>query len=200
MPRLAAAPEGLCAGAGLERAVSEARPRVPEQRVWPYIKGAGERGGNAVTGGTIMTGGAGLGWAAPLDDSEFPTLDEGGMYESLLVSIVREMGGPVGSSTCWGCWRGGAARPAGRGAAGHGAERVQAVLPTDPGPETKPGGEWLEDTLWPETKPMPLYGSQGPVTETMEDDLTELANGRRCRSRAGSGSAGSAERCAGRRP
>ena len=31
---------------------------------------------------------------------------------------------------------------------------------------------------WPETKPMlPLYGSQSPVTETMEDDLTELANG-----------------------
>lgn len=25
---------------------------------------------------------------------------------------------------------------------------------------------------WPETKPMPLYGSQSPVTETMEDDLT----------------------------
>lgn len=25
---------------------------------------------------------------------------------------------------------------------------------------------------WPETKPMPLYGGQGPVTETMEDDLT----------------------------
>ena len=48
---------------------------------------------------------------------------------------------------------------------------------TDPGPETKPGGEWLEDTLWPETKPMPLYGESGPVTETMEDDLTELANG-----------------------
>ena len=30
---------------------------------------------------------------------------------------------------------------------------------------------------WPETKPMPLCGSQDPVTETMEDDLTELANG-----------------------
>ena len=61
------------AGAGLERAVSEARPAFLEQRVWPHIKGAGERGGNAVTGGTIMSLAArDWGWAAPLDDSEFP--------------------------------------------------------------------------------------------------------------------------------
>ena len=31
---------------------------------------------------------------------------------------------------------------------------------------------------WPETKPMPLYGSQSPVTETMEDDLTAPAGPR----------------------
>ncbi len=56
-------------------------PAFLEQRVWPYIKGAGERGGNAVTGGTIMSLAArDWGWAAPLDDSEFPTLDERGKH------------------------------------------------------------------------------------------------------------------------
>ena len=36
-------PRGSRAGAGLERAVSEARPRVPGAARGPYIKGAGER-------------------------------------------------------------------------------------------------------------------------------------------------------------
>ena len=100
------------------------------------------------------------------------------MYESLLVSIVREMGGPVAIINLLGllAWVVllGLLVAALLGMA---LSECRPWLPTDPGPETKPGGEWLEDTLWPETKPMPLYGSQGPVTETMEDDLTELANG-----------------------
>ena len=97
------------------------------------------------------------------------------MYESLLVSIVREMGGPVAIISLLGllAWVVllGLLVAALLGMA---LSECRPWLPTDPGPETKPGGEWLEDTLWAQTQPMPLYGSQGLVgeTKTMEDDLT----------------------------
>ena len=101
------------------------------------------------------------------------------MYESLLVSIVREMGGPVAIISLLGllAWVVllGLLVAALLGMA---LSECRPWLPTDPGPETKPGGEWLEDTLWSETQPMPLYGSQSPVTETMEDDLTAPAGPR----------------------
>ena len=97
------------------------------------------------------------------------------MYESLLVSIVREMGGPVAIVNLLGllAWVVllGLLVAALLGMA---LSECRPWLPTDPGPETKPGGEWLEDTLWAQTQPMPLYGSQSLVgeTKTMEDDLT----------------------------
>ena len=103
------------------------------------------------------------------------------MYESLLVSIVREMGGPVAIVNLLGllAWVVllGLLVAALLGMA---LSECRPWLPTDPGPETKPGGEWLEDTLWAQTQPMPLYGSQGPSTgqEPMPPAaLTELANG-----------------------
>ena len=74
-------PEGLALAQDWSARSPKHDPAFLEQRVWPYIKGAGERGGNAVTGGTIMSLAArDWGWAAPLDDSEFPTLDERGKH------------------------------------------------------------------------------------------------------------------------
>lgn len=74
-------PEGLALAQDWSARSPKHDPAFLEQRVWPYIKGAGERGGNAVTGGTIMSLAArDWGWAAPLDDSEFPTLDERGRH------------------------------------------------------------------------------------------------------------------------
>ena len=74
-------PEGLALAQDWSARSPKHDPAFLEQRVWPYIKGAGERGGNAVTGGTIMSLAArGWGWAAPLDDSEFPTLDQRGKH------------------------------------------------------------------------------------------------------------------------
>ena len=74
-------PEGLALAQDWSARSPKHDPAFLEQRVWPYIKGADERGGNAVTGGTIMSLAArDWGWAAPLDDSEFPTLDERGKH------------------------------------------------------------------------------------------------------------------------
>lgn len=82
-------------------------PAFLETRVWPYIKRADERGGNAVTGGTIMSlATRNWGWAAPLDDSDFPTLDHGGRDVGRSGDVARR---PAG--------RGAVADPAGVGAA-----------------------------------------------------------------------------------
>ena len=51
-------------------------------RVWPYVKTAAERGGQAVTGGTIMSIAARYGWRAPIDMSGFEAVsDEDGGCE-----------------------------------------------------------------------------------------------------------------------
>lgn len=74
-------PEGLALAQDWSARSPKHDPAFLETRVWPYIKRADERGGNAVTGGTIMSlATRDWGWAAPLDDSEFPTLDERGKH------------------------------------------------------------------------------------------------------------------------
>lgn len=98
-------PEGLALAQDWSARSPKHDPAFLEQRVWPYIKGAGERGGNAVTGGTIMSLAArDWGWAAPLDDSDFPTLDERGRH----VARTGDGSGVAG-------------RPAGRAAVARGA-------------------------------------------------------------------------------
>lgn len=93
-------------------------PAFLEARVWPYIKGADERGGTAVTGGTIMSLAAkGWGWTAPLSDEDFPDLGPGGGHgRSATVGRVgsaRDLAGrPLAGA--------GDARAAGVGAAGGG--------------------------------------------------------------------------------
>ncbi len=107
-------------------------PAFLETRVWPYIKGAGERGGNAVTGGTIMSLAArDWGWAAPLDDSEFPTLDERGRH---VASDWRLDGRPAGGDGRAGAAGVGAGGAAGRGrSAGRAANGTAALAADDSG-------------------------------------------------------------------
>jgi hypothetical protein len=109
-------PEGLALAQDWSARSPKHDPAFLEQRVWPYIKGAGERGGNAVTGGTIMSLAArDWGWVAPLDDSEFPTLDERGRH----VAVARLDGVAGAGAGLAGSGAGGLARrPAG------GAERA----------------------------------------------------------------------------
>jgi len=93
-------------------------PAFLEARVWPYIKGADERGGTAVTGGTIMSLAAkGWGWTAPLSDEDFPDLGPGGGHGRSgtmgRVGSARDLAGrPLAGA--------GDARAAGVGAAGGG--------------------------------------------------------------------------------
>jgi len=48
-----------------------------EGRVWPYVRAAGERGGPAVTGGTIMSLAARLeGWSMPLTGDGFEAIED----------------------------------------------------------------------------------------------------------------------------
>lgn len=117
-------PEGLALAQDWSARSSKHDPAFLETRVWPYIKGAGERGGNAVTGGTIMSLAArDWGWVAPLDDSEFPALDERGKHVRRGGDVAGRSSGSAaagGGVGMGGAHRAGVVR-GGRGAADRGA-------------------------------------------------------------------------------
>ena len=124
-------------------------PAFLEQRVWPYIKPAGERGGNAVTGGTIMSlATRDWGWAAPLDDSDFPILDHGGHHVGVVGAGARrpaERVAVAGRRGGVGAAHGGDPGRGSRGGAGRGA-----AVAADDGGRLGAGddGDGAGDGLW----------------------------------------------------
>ncbi len=110
-------PEGLALAQDWSARSPKHDPAFLEARVWPYIKRADERGGNAVTGGTIMSlATRDWGWAAPLDDSDFPILDHGGHD----VRQRRGLGDGVGGRSADGTQRAGGAGVGGADRGGRG--------------------------------------------------------------------------------
>ena len=75
------------------------------ERVWPYVRSEGGRGGPVVTGGTVMSLAARLaGWTLPLDDSAFAVVPEartgGAGVDVGAVAAVERRGIPQAKHLC----------------------------------------------------------------------------------------------------